>query len=716
MSRKNILELVYHEEGKIRLSLYESHGEGPISFYQESEIAIEKIDGLVLEIIRYLNKINLFKNPDQHLLTELQKSCQLLYNELLSQEIKLQLQNTSLKDLELILDEQLVHIPWELLFDGQKFLCEQFNMGRQVRTKGDKVIRSDKDEPKSQLSMLIIADPTEDLEIAWREGVRIYEEFQQKEDLVKIMLQTSDQVDLDFIKKNLWDYDLVHYAGHADYNSHQPNLSGWMFSDGKLNTIDILKMAGGRTVMPRLVFCNACQSGYTGKWLKEKDHLNLAHHSFGLVHAFLMAGVKYYLGTFCDVSDEYSAYMGIEFYHFLLEGDTIGQSLRKARESFKEKFGESSFCWINYVLYGHPGDYLIRSKGVESVQQEHESDISSEHYEARIGLVHRSSESKAAAHSMRHLPFSFPGRDRWLGIVIIFLLFLVFTTLAFFFPRRHVRNDSNKENGNLIISQYKTKRIEELKGIIYQKLKERQERSSSVRTPPLPADRWTSTPVVIAIFDIVDIDTDPLPEWALRMIRDLGIKLTGHFIEDRRVRVAEREELDKLLEEKDLKLSDFSFDDQKDIFGRFLYAGIMLFLKGYKSAEGLSLCYKVVDTETGEIDKIDSGIQLAKRVKSKDLAASIYLQAKEVIYAKYPLRGKIVMGQENRIFLNIGAESGVKKGDIFAVFGSDTQGIKGEQIGKLRIMGDPIDPASAQCEVLEGEGFSSGLRVEICQM
>ena len=221
--KKNILEFAFHEDGKIRLSLSESRGQGPLAFYQETEVAIERIDGLVREINHYLNKINLLKNEDQYLLSELQKSCQLLYNELLSQEIKVRLQNTSINNLELILDEQLVHIPWELLFDGQKFLCEQFSIGRQVRTKGSKIIdHSSIIQPKSPLNMLIIADPTEDLEVAWKEGVKIYEKFQQKKDLIRITLQSADQVDLDFVKKNLWDYDLVHYASHAEYNPIQP--------------------------------------------------------------------------------------------------------------------------------------------------------------------------------------------------------------------------------------------------------------------------------------------------------------------------------------------------------------------------------------------------------------------------------------------------------------------------------------------------------------
>ena len=53
--KRNVLELAYHEDGRIRLSLSEANGKSPIAFYQETEIAIEKIDGLVKEITYYLN-------------------------------------------------------------------------------------------------------------------------------------------------------------------------------------------------------------------------------------------------------------------------------------------------------------------------------------------------------------------------------------------------------------------------------------------------------------------------------------------------------------------------------------------------------------------------------------------------------------------------------------------------------------------------------------
>ena len=219
---------------------------------------------------------------------------------------------------------------------------------------------------------------------------------------------------------------------------------------------------------------------------------------------------------------------------------------------------------------------------------------------------------------------------------------------------------------------------------------------------------------MIAVFSIFNDDTNhPLPDWAVRKIKDVDKQVTEHFVEDAYVRVAERKELDKLLEEKDLELSDFSFGDQKDLFSRFLYARVMLFLKGYQSSDGLSLCYKVVDAETGEIDKIDSSAKLSQKEILNDLGKSIYTQAKKVIHNKYPLRGRIASIQDNLVVLNIGAEVGIEKGDLFQVFGSETPGAQGKRIGKIKVINEAVDQTSAQCEILEGKELRKGLRVEV---
>ncbi len=55
-----------------------------------------------------------------------------LHDSCLSDEVKAQLAASDVENLLLRLDENVMHIPWELAHDGQQFLCRRFNLGRQV--------------------------------------------------------------------------------------------------------------------------------------------------------------------------------------------------------------------------------------------------------------------------------------------------------------------------------------------------------------------------------------------------------------------------------------------------------------------------------------------------------------------------------------------------------------------------------------------------------
>jgi len=297
---------------------------------------------------------------------------------------------------------------------------------------------------------------------------------------------------------------------------------------------------------------------------------------------------------------------------------------------------------------------------------------------------------------LRRSPFSLAQRYKWSGTAIILLLLLILATLLFSYPRwQYLKNNPFQEEGESLILDQKARRIEELKKSIYEKLKEREDRQPAAPAPGVSVDRWTSKPVVIAIFDIFDEESEALPDWTIRIIGDLQKRLTGRFVEDIRTRVAERKDLDKLLAEKDLELSDFSFTEQKDLFGRFLFANVMIFLEGYKTSDGISLNYKVVDADTGEIDRIDSSFTLSKKADPDLLAESIYSGAREIIYQKHPLQGRIADVRENLVVLNIGAHMGIRKGDVFDVFGSENASLKGIRIGKLMALNDVIDPEKA---------------------
>ena len=93
------------------------------------------------------------------------------------------------------------------------------------------------------LKMLILADPKGDLKEAYLEGTQIRDYLDREKDLINASLQT-DNVSSDFIKEKMRNFDLVHFAGHHDYDPLNPQRSGWRLTDGGFKAQDILKMVG----------------------------------------------------------------------------------------------------------------------------------------------------------------------------------------------------------------------------------------------------------------------------------------------------------------------------------------------------------------------------------------------------------------------------------------------------------------------------------------
>jgi tetratricopeptide (TPR) repeat protein len=181
-------------------------------------------------------------------------------------------------------------------------------------------------------------------------------------DLVNASMR-SGNITPEFIREKIRNFDLVHFAGHADYHPDNPEKSGWRLSRDSLNAQDIIKMAGTAT-MPVLIFSNACQSARTEEWtLKE----NFQSEIFGLANGFLLAGVKHYVGTFWEILDEPSSRFALEFYNHLLSGSTTGEAMRLSRQAMIKAYGEETIVWASYLLYGDPtSSYLVQVKVAEA--------------------------------------------------------------------------------------------------------------------------------------------------------------------------------------------------------------------------------------------------------------------------------------------------------------------------------------------------------------
>ncbi len=283
----------------------------------------------------------------------LKKSGRMLWDHLLTKQVKEGLLAYSARSLTLSLDEELIHVPWELFYDGHEFLCLRYSMGRLVRTK-TQATRVQYRSFSSIHKMLILANPTNDLKDAYREGLNIRNQFDRRRDSVKIDFK-STHIDKLYVKKSLKDYEIVHFAGHAEFDSSNPKHTGWVLNDGRFTPADILSL-GENVSMPSLVFSNACYSA------QSSGSRDFHEKNYSLASAFLLSGVRHYIGAIRRVEDLQSESFAREFYANLLCGKTVGESMRLSRLKLTKESGAAALSWSSYLLYGDPDFILFKER------------------------------------------------------------------------------------------------------------------------------------------------------------------------------------------------------------------------------------------------------------------------------------------------------------------------------------------------------------------
>ncbi len=319
-------------------------------FYQSEEIAFnfKEIESLCCEVRLLLNKSNTSGRLSPGLLQELKKICHVLYDRLLTTRVKNQIKRAPCENLVIRLDEPLVFIPWELLFNGENFLCLTFNIGRRVITTQPLSDQAQR-QPHFPLKMLLLADATGDLPGARKEIQLIREHLDCNREILAVSTKTGE-ITVDYVTRNIRDYDFIHFAGHTDPVENQQSLGGWRLSDGLFSPQEIQKMQGG-SAFPLFVFLNSCQSAHIASTNIEDDY---EQKCFGLVEAFLTAGIRHYVGTLWEIPDSVGLIIATEFYQHIQRGAAIGEALRQARLKAMKEFGEENIVWAGYVLYGDP--------------------------------------------------------------------------------------------------------------------------------------------------------------------------------------------------------------------------------------------------------------------------------------------------------------------------------------------------------------------------
>ena len=129
-----VLEILRQDKA-LKMSVFEQKDAvSTLRHYSQSPVSFAEIEKLRLEVSLILNKVCQKGSLEQDLFAKLVKSGQLLWENLLSRQVKDKLKSTQIQNLILSIDEELINVPWELFYDGANFLCLNFNLGRLVLT------------------------------------------------------------------------------------------------------------------------------------------------------------------------------------------------------------------------------------------------------------------------------------------------------------------------------------------------------------------------------------------------------------------------------------------------------------------------------------------------------------------------------------------------------------------------------------------------------
>lgn len=258
----------------------------------------------------------------------------------------------------LIISTNDMEIPWELLHDGENFLCRRRPLSRMpVSASVPRRPPPPAAGANDQLKFLLIyADPLDNLPNAQDEIVGIAKQLRERwnaeeRELVQVTTLLGPQATGQALNEALLfgGHQVIHYAGHAEFDPERPERSK-------------LILAGGEPFMAQkvqcitrgnpIVFLNACESSRAAEGAGQSTtYLGREHQ--GLASAFIHGGASACVGALWPVYDDLAAQFAIDFYGELLSGAVVGEAMRCAREK-AHSTNPTHIAWAAYALYGDP--------------------------------------------------------------------------------------------------------------------------------------------------------------------------------------------------------------------------------------------------------------------------------------------------------------------------------------------------------------------------
>jgi hypothetical protein len=166
--------------------------------------------------------------------------------------------------------------------------------------------------------------------------------------------------------------------------------------------------------------------------------------------------------------------------------------------------------------------------------------------------------------------------------------------------------------------------------------------------------------------------------------------------------MVERALFDKLAEE--LKLGSSKLVDRSTALslGRLLAARLMLFGEVIYAEDQTQLTMRLIETETGLIT-VSMTASFGASAEVSDMVDNLAEGLMKKLEEKYPMRGKISLGRDDEVVLNIGERVGVGEGQVFEVLDRD-----------VTLEVTSVQPDTSAARVTAGEGdLEEGQRVQV---
>jgi pimeloyl-ACP methyl ester carboxylesterase len=259
--------------------------------------------------------------------------------------------------------------------------------------------------PRARLRALVIGDPGDpktgfSLPGARQEAIEVYRLLKERGLDVTAMIGApgvdrdeelagfppADLIEVLALLNDEEPFDLLHYAGHGDFDPDAPDArAGWVFAEQLLTSREIERV----DTVPALIVANACLSGLvsdartsssTAKAgpARGTDDLLLP----GLADEFFRRGVRNYVGTAWEVNDTGAIMFAKILYENLLPkypggpgGTSLGEALLKARLALKDEDATFGALWAAYQHYGDPDLRLTGSNLSEAREHERSANV-----------------------------------------------------------------------------------------------------------------------------------------------------------------------------------------------------------------------------------------------------------------------------------------------------------------------------------------------------